>query len=90
MPGIRTTVMLLAMAAFVSASTIFQSAPIEQDYVPFAYDGTPGRPSPGNFEGAQITFGGTDRLLASLAATLYLNDGARLTAPPDVCSGEAI
>jgi len=97
--------MLLAMAAFVGASTIYQSAFIEPNYVPCAYDGKPGKPSPGNFMGAQITFGGTDRFLASIqvpigegkytppevtdtfTATLYLNEGARLTALPAVCSG---
>jgi len=80
MPVCRGVAMLLGLSTLMFAdTTIYQSGLTDENYIPFAPDSTPGRPSPGNLMGNQITFGGTDRFLDSIQ--VLIGQGALSTLP---------
>jgi hypothetical protein len=75
---VEAIAILIAVATQTGASTIYQNGAPDHNYVPFGPSGTPGKPSPGNLLGNQITFGGTDRFLDLLQ--VEIGEGAN--APP--------
>ncbi len=79
-----TVVGVVALATLVPvarADIVYQANGVENNYVPFGEDGTPGRPVPGDMLGNTITLGGTNRSLDRITVDLSLNNAAGVPAP---------
>jgi hypothetical protein len=73
---VMSILVLGLISGMVRADIVYLDNAIENNFIPFGPDGTPGRPMPGDQLGNQITLAGTDRLLQSATVMFALNNSA--------------
>jgi hypothetical protein len=74
--GLALVFALVCTAGIVRADVVYQASVLENNYVPFGEDGTPGRPVPGDMLGNTITVAGTNRTLDRITIAVALNNDA--------------
>ena len=75
--GAVSTISLMERAA--KAEVVYQSTALENNFIPFGEDGTPGRPVPGDKLGNTITLAGRDdddRVLDRITVLIAVNNSA--------------